>query len=419
MVELYEHQKLGKKYLLDLKKACLFFEVGTGKTFTALSAITELPKGLKVLIVAPKRVLEHVWKVDKTYDLSDWDVTYLNYEKIARDKTIMSKWFDCIVLDEVHKIKGKTTNTSTRIKALAKKARYVWGLTGTPVANNYADIYNIYKNMDIVEFSMSYNQFCTEYYYCRPLEKGIYTIPILIAPKSLRIPELLARIGRHSLTKKAVDCIDLPEKKTIIHKLEGMDSKKYKEIESGIYDMADDTRTMLKLEAINKAHQAANGFVYNSIGFAQALKTNIKDEYLVNLVSTHLEESNKIIIVYQYRKDLDTIKDILSEEDFSVTTDVAEFEKDSQILLLQFGQAEGLNLQFCNTMIFYTYDYSFLKFDQMCGRIYRSGQRNNVTYHILINTNTIEDKIWWAINNKKTTDEFLKGALTNGQFTQI
>jgi SNF2 family DNA or RNA helicase len=47
----------------------------------------------------------------------------------------------------------------------------------------------------------------------------------------------------------------------------------------------------------------------------------------------------------------------------------------------------------------------------MCGRIYRSGQKNNVTYDILINENTIEEKIWWAIENKKSTDEFLKGAL--------
>jgi hypothetical protein len=97
--------------------------------------------------------------------------------------------------------------------------------------------------------------------------------------------------------------------------------------------------------------------------------------------------------------------------EYSWTVNISDFEKDTQILFLQFGQAEGLNLQFCNKMIFYTYDYSFLKFDQMCGRIYRSGQKNNVTYDILINENTIEEKIWWAIENKKSTDEFLKGVL--------
>jgi hypothetical protein len=129
------------------------------------------------------------------------------------------------------------------------------------------------------------------------------------------------------------------------------------------------------------------------------------------LVATHLEETEKLIIVYYYKEDLWELFNALT--DYTCTSDIDEFEKSAQILFLQYGQAEGLNLQYCNKMIFYTYDYSFLKFDQMCGRIYRSGQKNNVTYDILINSNTIEDKIWWAIDNKKSTDDFLKGALKN------
>ena len=77
MITLYQHQKEGRDFLLSHKKACLFFEVGTGKTYTALSAITSLPKG-KVLIVAPKRVLDMVWKSDYNYDMYMYDVTYIN-----------------------------------------------------------------------------------------------------------------------------------------------------------------------------------------------------------------------------------------------------------------------------------------------------------------------------------------------------
>ena len=104
-----------------------------------------------------------------------------------------------------------------------------------------------------------------------------------------------------------------------------------------------------------------------------------------------MEETNKIIVVYLYKEDLIELKNKL--KDFDCTEDVESFKTTSQILFLQYSQAEGLNLQFCNHMIFFTYDYSFLKFDQMCGRIYRSGQKNNVTYDILINRNTIEEKI--------------------------
>ena len=109
-IKLYEHQEKGKNLLLANKKYCLFFEVGTGKTFTALSALCELPR-CKVLIVAPKRVLENVWKKDTNYDLSKYDVTYMNYEKIARDKNFTQNTYDVVILDEVHKLKGKTTKT--------------------------------------------------------------------------------------------------------------------------------------------------------------------------------------------------------------------------------------------------------------------------------------------------------------------
>ena len=36
-------------------------------------------------------------------------------------------------------------------------------------------------------------------------------------------------------------------------------------------------------------------------------------------------------------------------------------------------------------------------FEQMCGRIYRNGQRNNVVYYIMVAKNTIEENIWNAI----------------------
>jgi hypothetical protein len=181
------------------------------------------------------------------------------------------------------------------------------------VANNYADIYNIFKNMNIIEFEMSYNQFCAEYYYIRPLEKGIYTIPILIAPKTNKLKELMTRISYHSMTKKACDCIDLPEKRINIHKISGMNTPEYKRVENGIFDFGLELKTMLKLEAINKAHQAANGFVYLSGGLPIKITENKKLEKLLDLVSIHLEESDKIIIVYYYKDDLTTLKTALSE----------------------------------------------------------------------------------------------------------
>lgn len=405
-ITLYKHQEKGKELLLTNKKYCLFFEVGTGKTFTALSALSELPE-CKVLIVAPKRVLDNVWKKDTNYDLSKYDVTYLNYEKIARDKDFAKNQYDVIILDEVHKLKGKTTKTSRKFRTVTSKAEYVWGLTGTPVANNYADVYNIFKNMNIIEFEMSYDEFVGRYYYTKQLSSGYgYRFDILICPKPFMLDELMTRVGKHSMVKEAKDCIDLPDKRTEIVYIDGMVNEKYRELKDGILRTDTYEKTMIPLETLNKLHQASNGFFYDDYKQVHKICENNKLSTLNDILTDMLEETPRVIIVYQYQQDLDELKTLK----YDWTTDPNEFPQ-KQILFLQYGQSEGLNLQYCNQMIFYSYDYSFLNYEQMIGRIYRNGQKNNVVYTILVSKGTIEEKIWSAIKNKKSRDEFLKDAL--------
>lgn len=403
MITLYEHQEKGKNQLLKNKKYCLFFEVGTGKTFTALSALCELPS-CKVLIVAPKRVLDNVWKKDTNYDLSKYDVTYLNYEKIARDKNFTQNHYDVVILDEVHKLKGKTTKTSKKFRIITSRATYVWGLTGTPVANNYADVYNIYKNMNIVEFEMSYDEFVWRYYYTRQLESSSgFKFDILVGTKPFMVNELMERIAKHSMVKEAKDCIELPEKRTELVYIKGMVNEKYRELKDGILKTDLYEKTMIPLETLNKLHQASNGFFYDDYKKVHKISENKKLVELNHILEDMLEETPKVIIVYQYQQDLEELKTLK----YDWTTDPSQFPN-KQILFLQYGQSEGLNLQYCNQMIFYSYDYSFLNYEQMTGRIYRNGQKNNVVYTILISQGTIEEKIWWAIKNKKSRDEYLK-----------
>ena len=405
-IKLYQHQEKGKELLLKHKKYCLFFEVGTGKTFTALSALCTLPK-CKVLIVAPKRVLDNVWKKDTNYDLSKYDVTYMNYEKIARDKDFAKKYFDVVILDEVHKLKGKTTKTSKKFRLVNAKAEYVWGLTGTPIANNYGDVYNIFKNMNILEFNMTYDEFVWRYYYTRQMESSFgFKFEILINPKPHLLDELMERVAKHSMVKEAKDCIDLPEKRTDVVYIDGMVSEQYRELKDGILRTAEYEKTMIPLETLNKLHQASNGFFYDDYKKVHEICENKKLKELDKILEDMLEETHKVIIVYQYQHDLDNLKTL----NYDWTTDPSEFPN-KQILFLQYGQSEGLNLQYCNQMIFYSYDYSFLNYEQMTGRIYRNGQKNNVVYTILISKGTIEEKIWWAISNKKSRDEYLKTAI--------
>jgi len=220
------------------------------------------------------------------------------------------------------------------------------------------------------------------------------------------LEELIGRIGKHSMVKEAKDCIDLPDKRTDLVYIDGMVSEKYRELKDGILRTDKYEKTMIPLETLNKLHQASNGFFYDDYKQVIEICENKKLAELSAILEDMLEETPKVIIVYQYQHDLDNLKTLKCDW----TTDPSEFP-DKQVLFLQYGQSEGLNLQYCNQMIFYSYDYSFLNYEQMTGRIYRNGQKNNVVYTILISKGTIEEKIWNAIKNKKSRDEYLKDCL--------
>ena len=220
------------------------------------------------------------------------------------------------------------------------------------------------------------------------------------------VDELMERVGKHSMVKEAKDCIDLPEKRTDVVYIDGMVSEKYRELKDGILRTDEYEKTMIPLETLNKLHQASNGFFYDDNKNVHKVCENKKLKELNDILEDMLEETERVIVVFQYQQDLEELKTLKYEW----TTDPTEFPN-KQLLFIQYGQSEGLNLQYCNQMIFYSYDYSFLNYEQMTGRIYRNGQKNNVVYTILISKGTIEEKIWWAIKNKKSRDEFLKETL--------
>ena len=88
------------------------------------------------------------------------------------------------------------------------------------------------------------------------------------------------------------------------------------------------------------------------------------------------------------------------------TNSVADFKRgEASILLLQCSQSESFNLQNCANLIFYTMDYSFINFDQMLHRVYRMGQKEQVTITVLINEGSIETKIWNAVDTKQTLSQ--------------
>lgn len=80
---------------------------------------------------------------------------------------------------------------------------------------------------------------------------------------------------------------------------------------------------------------------------------------------------------------------------------VEAFRDEYKILLVTDSGSEGLNLQFCNTIINYDLPWNPQKIEQRIGRCHRYGQKNDVVVMNLLNTQNVADKRVYEILSEK------------------
>lgn len=66
----------------------------------------------------------------------------------------------------------------------------------------------------------------------------------------------------------------------------------------------------------------------------------------------------------------------------------------------------GLNLQHggCR-MVFLSLPWSLEEYEQVIGRLHRSGQRHDVWVYVLLTDKTIDEKIWTALRDKRAVSD--------------
>lgn len=162
-------------YLATMKRAANFSVPGAGKTAMMYGTFAFLFSGVqrkvdKLLVISPinafeawrsefievfqdKRELHFMNLREKKYnDLgkvrTDWgsaNVIVLNFEAIQKYVGVLNELINdktMIVYDEVHRIKGTKSSRAGYALTLGPKSYYRYVLTGTPIPNNYQDIFN-------------------------------------------------------------------------------------------------------------------------------------------------------------------------------------------------------------------------------------------------------------------------------------
>lgn len=399
-----QYQEIGRDMLLSKKHACLFFEPGKGKTFPVIDALQEIDKMKKgetqVLIISSADAIRQMWQPDIVPQKILPKNTFLVTDRTAIgqiSEALLAKKWDVIIVDECHIIKANSSKIHKLVYRLCKNAEYAWGMTGTPRGNSDVDIWCQLQALHIGgQGKMSYSAWSR--IYC-DFETGYgaygkFQKPVGIKEKYQQWWNEL--LDEYCMFVDYDEDDDMPELNISTVKIPYEKTEAYNNAYKGIIEVGEFATTTEKMVAITKAHQVCNGYIYLPDKVIYRYHRNTKLDYLDKYVA-----EGRCVIVYRYNADYDD----LVEKFGSIATDsVAKFKTGKyDVLLLQCGNCKSFNLQdYCNTIIFYTLDYSFIKYKQMIHRCWRLGQKRETRIIVLQHEDTVEKQVWDAVQTKQS-----------------
>ena len=412
-----DYQEEGHLFLLERKHACLYYKPGKGKTYPCIDALRDVDASMdgkaNVLILSTADAIKNMWNAEIVpQNILPKNTVLMTFNSAIVDTTktklLRTKW-DVLIIDECHKVKSNNSKTSKLVYMLSKRTEYCWGLSGTPRGNTDVDIFNQFHNMNISEWGkVSYTQFINQ---CCDLDTKFFNGQMIKVPTGINKRYKSGWERNIAMFTQRVDYCeedDMPDLDVNVVTLDYKPTKEYILAEEGVVSVKDYETTMTKLAAIQKAHQAANGFLYIPTDEGRTIHTIERNKKL-DWLNENLQFDEPTVIVYRFEADLIAIKNELRKLGLFCTEIVEDFKNgEANILLLQCARCESFNLQMCNKIIFYTLDYSYIKYNQMLHRVWRMGQSKDVEIIILILNGTVENKIWNAVQNKeKFADLFM------------
>lgn len=396
-----QYQEIGRDMLLEKKHACLFFSPGKGKSYPVIDALQIIDKEkngkTKVLIVSSPDAIRKMWNIDIVPQNILPKDTFLVTDRTAigdiSEMLLSTKW-DVIIVDESHIVKAHNSKIHKLIRRLCRNVEYAWGLTGTPRGNKDVDIWCQLQALNVGDQGkFSYTQWTRTY--CDSevgySTHGRYETPTDIKEKYL--PWWNNLLDEYCIFVDYDEEDDMPDLNVEVVKIPYEETKEYKQAHNGIIEVGEYATTTTKMVAIAKAHQACNGYLYLP-EHIHRFQTNKKLEYVDRFTN------KKSVIVYKHIADYEDLQKHFGKR---ATNDINIYKQGKHdILLLQCGNCKSFNLQdYCNNIIFYTMDYSFIKYKQMIHRCWRLGQKEDTNIIILQHENTVEKQIWEAVSKKQ------------------
>ena len=436
-------------FLYERDRAMILAPVGAGKTAITLTAMEELLKNNVVnhwLVLAPKRVCTDVWPQEvkkwtkylsvavgvgtpaERYAAFNFpaktgaNVVVTNYDNIQWLADLCTKnncglegmGFDGIVFDELTRLKNPSGKRFKALEKITRKIKVRIGLTGSFTSNGLEDVFGQCLVIDQTLLGRAKGAFMQQYFNLINREFGQWE------PRAGALPQVMARIKPATFVLEPGDYKDtLPPCHIVEMRSDLEDRAPYEKMKKEmLIELEGKEITALSAAALTtKLQQLAGGWAYSVLPWSDAATRPHKiaawySWHRFEMLDEILEgnQQDNTIVVYNFVEELAQIKNryphVWTLDDGA---DVIERWNRGEIRLLAVhpkSAGHGLNLQHGGAkMVFMSLPWSLELYEQTIGRIHRSGQTRDVWVYVMLTNQTIDERIWAALADKRSISD--------------
>ncbi|MBR5559999.1 MAG: DEAD/DEAH box helicase [Clostridia bacterium] len=395
--ELREFQKEGLSFLLANERTLLADEMGLGKTVQALACLAATGDMPALLVVPPHltrnweaetaRFLRvegraprvHVIRGLKPYDLPQAEIYIIHYLLLRGWKKVLPELgLRAVIFDEIQELRHAGTEKYSAASLLAEKTERVIGLSGTPIYNRGAEIWNV---VNILDFHClgDWESFTREW--CDGYGNHIVRDPALLGDHLRREGLILRRTKQEVLS-------ELPPKRRLVQEIDA-DDKVYRELMKPVMELLGSLKALhpdAKERALLEERAAAGE--RQATGVAKA-------PFVAAFVRALLDSGEKVLLFAHHHAVMDIYKkELASYKPAFITGRETGAQKEQAVARFMGGErdlcvislraASGLNLQRASCVVFGELDWSPAVHSQAEDRAHRMGQQDSILCYYLV-----------------------------------
>lgn len=413
--KLTSFQEEGLAWLLQGDRCLLADEMGLGKTVQALSLLAETGS-YPALIIAPPHLMKnweneikrfltradgsplrvHVLRGLTPYPLPEADLYLVHYLLLRGWKEALPEYgFQTVIFDEIQELRHAGTEKYSAASLISEKAERVIGLSGTPIYNQGAEIWNVINILDF-HFLGDYESFTREW--CYGYGGQIVSKPELLGEK-LREEGMMLRRTKQDVLQ------DLPPKRRLVLPIDSDDAV-FRKL---MLPLRDKLRR-LKYETDASARDRNLWEMEVEQGERQA--TGIaKAPSVVQFVRALLDGGEKVLLFAHHHQVMDIYeKELKAYRPAFITGRETPTQKERSVERFMEGKtdlccislraASGLNLQRASCVVFGELDWSPAVHSQAEDRAHRMGQTDSILCYYLVSAKGSDQDIQDALGLK-------------------